>query len=266
MGSDEEGVSLARNIHAHPSLQELGVSHTPLDTPAALDSIVDAVIACGLTGLHVSYCSLGPEAVTHFARLLRDAPHLSVLYIRDDIEGMSQMCDADSAPILAAALRVSSLSVLCLAFIGVWDDGVGNVLVDALVGHPTLQEISLAFNSMDKNDPRNTGGACLARLVAANSPMLDVLDLFYLGGAGLFYCDDVLRPFFTMLPSNTFLHTLSLPMCNISESFARNVVLPSVRANASLRTHVMVQHGFHGFAYSSLIDAEALVEARIVSC
>ena len=54
---------LERDIRQHPSLQELGLSSNArldapaaLNTPAALDALVDAVIACGLTGLRFSRC------------------------------------------------------------------------------------------------------------------------------------------------------------------------------------------------------------------
>ena len=56
---------LARTIRLHPSLDELGIVSLPLDTPAALDTLVDAAIAGGLTGFYLLDCRLGPQSATY---------------------------------------------------------------------------------------------------------------------------------------------------------------------------------------------------------
>lgn len=137
----EEAVQLAHPLRLHPSLQELGIKDTPLDTPAVLGALVDAAIGHGLTGFFCSECELGPLAATHLARLLRDAPRLSALLLHID-----SLCEAASAPVLASALRVSSLSVLSLESVRLWHNGMGSTMIDALVGHRTLQQILLSYN------------------------------------------------------------------------------------------------------------------------
>ena len=140
-----------------PSLQELGIWATPVDTPAVLGALVDAAIACGLSGLYFVGCKLGPQSAAHLARLLCDAPRLSTSLI----DGDDVLLDRASVAIFAPAVRNSLLTVLRLDQVGLWvHEGVGNVVVDALVGHPTLQELSLAHNSINFADSQNTVGAC----------------------------------------------------------------------------------------------------------
>ncbi len=73
-------------------------------------------------------------------------------------------------------------------------------------------------------------GAALGALVAANAPALTELDVSWchLG-------DDGLRPLFEALPQNTHLRMLKCEGNGSSREFGRDVALPAVRANASLR-------------------------------
>lgn len=208
-------------------------------------------------GLYFSDCDLIPESAAHLSRLIRDAPRLSTLLIYHDY-----VVDAVSAPVLAAALRVSSLVVLCLEEVNSWrHEGVGSVLIDALVGHPTLQEIMLPANQIQFADPQNTVGACLARLIVANSPGLHTLSLAY-----CFAGDDALWPVFAALAFNTCLPTLHVQCNKLSAPFARNTVLPSLRTNTALRKIVLVDDAVEDErnekCIQQLLKAEALVAAR----
>lgn len=248
--SVDEVTRLARAIHLHPSLQELSIDETPLDTPVALGALVDAVISHGMTGLSLALCRLGPHSGTHLARLLRDAPRLSTLLI-----DWEDMFNAVSGPIFAGALRSSSLKILRLDSVHLWEhEGVGTVLVDALVGHPTVQEISLAHNMIGFDDPQNTVGACLARLVAANTPSLHTLSL-----ASSDVGDDALQPVFVALEINSSLRMLFVLGNELSEPYVRDVVLPSLRANSALRKIKLVLPGNNEPAF---LEAVALVPAR----
>ena len=228
--SADDVVLLARDIGLHPSLEELFIHNTPLETSAVLGAIVDATVAsCGLTSLCFSVCNLGPQSATYVARML---PYLSSLLIeRDYIFDAGSTLAEEEEEDWVSALCASSLTALRLDDVGLWNhEGVGDVVVDALVGHPTLQEISLANNRILFDDSQNTVGACWARLITANSPSLRKLSLA-LCEAG----DDVLRPVIAVLASNTTLRALYLHHNALSAPFARDVVLPSVRANTSLR-------------------------------
>ena len=247
--SPEEAIQLASELHLQPSLRELGLWETPLNTPAALGAVVDAAAACGLTSLYLWYCHLGPPSAARLTRMLRDAPRLSTLLICGD----GGLFDAASAALWAATLRASSLNILRLEVVRLWEhEGVGNVVVDAIVGHPTIQEISLDNNSIHFDDPRNTVGACLAQLVSTNSPRLHSLSLAYCGAGG-----DATRPIFEALASNTYLRTLILQH-DLAAPFALDVVLPSVRANSTLRKLLVAE----GEQIPELVEAEALVAAR----
>jgi hypothetical protein len=74
-------------------------------------------------------------------------------------------------------------------------------------------------------------GASLGALVAANAPTLHELALagWSLGDAGM-------RPLVLALPHNTHLRTLDMSSNDISAAFARDVLLPAVRSNTSLRS------------------------------
>jgi hypothetical protein len=75
-------------------------------------------------------------------------------------------------------------------------------------------------------------GAALGALVAANAPALHELDASW---AGL--DDDAWCPLLDALPRNTHLRKLDLSDEGdaMSEAFARDRLLPAVRANTSLR-------------------------------
>jgi hypothetical protein len=92
-------------------------------------------------------------------------------------------------------------------------------------------------------------------LLAADAPALTALDVAYsfLGDAGL-------RPLFEALPGNTHLRTLNCWRNDMSEAFAAGVLLPAVRANASLRT--LIAHSYADQASDAAREAEALVASR----
>jgi hypothetical protein len=100
-------------------------------------------------------------------------------------------------------------------------------------------------------------GAALGALVAANAAALHELNLSYLAffDAGLL----ALGPLLDALPLNTHLRTLNLDCIRCTHDFARDRLLPSVRANMSLR-RLIVPHGAHANAF--VYEAEALVAAR----
>jgi hypothetical protein len=120
---------------------------------------------------------------------------------------------------------------LSLLMMNVWQDvAVGATLLGALVAHGSLQDLQIHADSV-RDDEYAAAGAAYAALVAANAPGLTALDLSYST-----LHDDVLRPLVRALPHNTHLRSLNLYWTDFSEAFARDELLPAVRANASLRT------------------------------
>jgi hypothetical protein len=103
-------------------------------------------------------------------------------------------------------------------------------LLGALTGHASLRILCLQGNDVEPAD-RAAVGAALGALVAANAPALTHLDVSF--------CNlrtNGLRALLEALPRNSHLRTLDCTYNDMSVAFARKVLLPAVRANASLRT------------------------------
>jgi hypothetical protein len=151
------------------------------------------------------------------------------------------LLDAPSATLLADALRANAtLTALTLSRARVWSNtAAAAALLDALTGHASLRQLAITedgFYLRMHEDKRRCAGALLGALVAVNSPTLLGVNLHYSG-----LDDDGLGPLFEALPGNTHLQELQCSDNDMSDAFARNVLLPAVRANASLRmliTHV----------------------------
>jgi hypothetical protein len=121
-------------------------------------------------------------------------------------------------------------------------------LIGALTAHPQLRQLDVPWN-MVPHDADGTqaaaAGAALAALLLANAPALQTLNLdaCSLGDEGL-------GPVLEALRHNTHLTKLDCSGNELSEAFARNTLLPAVRANTSLRLLVATR------------EANALVAAR----
>ena len=147
-----------------------------------------------------------------------------------------------------------------LSGIDFWDDDAAAAAVmRALTGHPRIQHLDLSYN-----DPAEEieAGVALGALVAANTPALTSLNVWAaeLGDAGL-------GPLFDALSRNKHLRELDCAMTGMSAAFARDVVLPAVRANTSLRKLIASaswadEEGNDAEAPPELLEAEALVAAR----
>jgi hypothetical protein len=128
------------------------------------------------------------------------------------------------------ALRSCKLNSLNLGATHLFESLPGGLaVIDALVGHPTLQTLLLYWNEASQQN-RGAVGEALGRLVAANSA-LQSLDVDYcrLG-------DDALRPLFAAVAQSTRLRELTCTGNDISQRVRPRVVLPAVRSNASLRS------------------------------
>ena len=107
------------------------------------------------------------------------------------------------------------------------DDDTTTAILGALTGHPSLEELYLEEDG-DFNLCAAAGPA-LGALLEADSSLKKLT---------VIRCqlDDVaLRPLVLALPRNTRLQTLNIQGNPMSDDFARNVLLPAVRDNTSLR-------------------------------
>jgi hypothetical protein len=143
--------------------------------------------------------------------------------------------------------------------VDLWADiAAAETLLDALRGHGSLRVLDICYNIMGTNDCERAGFA-LAKLVAANSRALHCL-LFGYSRADETCCN----PVFQALPYNTHLRTLQCRHrdkgTQMSEAFAHDVVLPTVRANTGLENLDVAADDTP--AESALCAAEDLVADR----
>jgi hypothetical protein len=242
-------VALAADLAAHESLNDLSLSSMDLDT-ASLDAVVGAALARRLSAVTFLACALPPPTtfVAALARLL-GGDALRKLKICNVVE--VHMLDGPAGALLGNALRANDkLTWLCLLNYGIWiDAAAGAALVGALTAHRSLQYVDLRFNHVREHGA--AAGAALGALIVANTPALHTLDVQVcaLGDEGL-------RPLVDALAHNTHLRRLNITGNNASEDFARERLLPTVRANTSLtclRT---------GLDFPAAHEAQALVAAR----
>jgi hypothetical protein len=153
--------------------------------------------------------------------------------------GTVLLWDVRHAALLGGALRAhsSTLTKLELNNISLWHDvAAATTLLASFIAHPCLRELDLQGNPVGAAHEASAGVA-LAALVAANAPALQMLNVsgWQLGDVGL-------RPLFDALPHNSHLRILNCMGNNMSsEALARDVLLPAVRANTSLK-HLWVLH------------------------
>jgi hypothetical protein len=218
-------MAAALAVHASP-LTLLDVQETLLDVPL-LDVLVDAALKNKLAGMLFFQCSLSPASMPSLVRLLGAGSALTTLCI--DADGV-RLLDAPAAALLGIALHTNCvLETLKLTSADIWHDGISaNTLLTSLVAHPSLRSLKIRCS---KVPTVHAAYACTAlfSLVAANAPALQKLDLESCK------LDDVcLLPLMNALPRNTHLRKLILYDNDMSEAFARDVLLPAVRANKSL--------------------------------
>jgi hypothetical protein len=225
---DASAIVLAADLAAHASLHRVELSNAPLATLAALDAFVDAALMRRMSSFFFVNCRFSPASAPALARLVGGGA-LKTLFISQSGE---QLLDGPSAALLAAALRANTtLTSLSFVSMRLWSDtDAAAALLSALTGHPSVRTLILAVNRVDAAHEA-AAGAALGALVAANAPALTELN-----ASSSNLGDAVLRPLIEALPANAHLRELDISYNGMSEAFARDVLLPAVRANTSLRT------------------------------
>jgi hypothetical protein len=231
----EEFIALAAAIAGHEHLTGVRLDSVQLSAHGMLDALVDAALARSMCRVSLASCCLPAAVAPPLARLLRGGT-LATLDCNGGRWDEPMFADVPAAVLLGDALRACH-SITSLSLIGcqLWGKpGVGAALVGSLVGHPSLEELSIGSHGTwyDGASAPAAAGAALGALVAANAPALRVLNV-----SGCHLDDTSIGPLFDALPRNMHLSTLVLYKClppQLSEAFARERVLPAVRANASL--------------------------------
>ena len=252
---DADVLTVAAAVLRHASLRRLRLNDVSLRTPAVLDALAAAVTACALPTLWLVGCGLSPASVSALVRMLRGGLKSLELDNNDEL-----LLDAPAAMQLADTIAAHrKLLYLRLTNMRFWHDAnAAAALMRALTGHPSLQKLNMSCNNPP--DPA-AAGAALGAQVAADAPALSELYIhcsLLLGDAGM-------RPLLDALAHNTHLLLLECSNTGMSEAFARDVFLPAVRANTSLRTlraSTMWGDDEDGVAPPAVLEAEALVAAR----
>jgi hypothetical protein len=255
MGSVGPVAAALADAALQPALLRLRIQSADTAQPAVMGALVDAVLARRLPELSFRGCTR--PAAAPLARLLAEGSLASfeICFLRDDAGTRgTPLFDAAGAALVAGALRLNttltSLELfradLCV------DVRVSGALLGALIGHSSLRELKIvAEHSADGR----TFGAALAALIAADAPALHVLRCrdCSLGDAGL-------APIVEALALNHYLRTLDVGGSGMSEVFARERLLPAVRANTTLRelkcTHDLLR------PTAAQAEAEELVRRR----
>jgi hypothetical protein len=193
---------------------------------AVMNALADAVLAQQVNAL--CFCRFSPPAAAPLARLLRAGKFTCFEWMAS--RGGAPLLDAAGSVLVADALRANTtLAALDLHETGLFrDTRAAETVLRALIGHPSVERLVLKDADEGAED-LNWLGTALGALVAADAPALSYL---YLGNVKL--DDDGLAPVVDALPRNRHLRALALPEVTISEKFAREHLLPAVRANTSL--------------------------------
>jgi hypothetical protein len=213
--------------HVGP-LASLHLEGASMHNDAVLNAVVDAVLARRMSHLSLTgapdWEEASPAAVLALARLLGS----DVLEELELFGGLSLwQLDAPGAALLAAALRANTtLTSLALESALCRDPAAATALLRGLTVHPSL--CSLEVRSGMYVDDVATCDA-VAALVAVNAPSLTDLTVHQ-----CFIQDAALAPLLEALRVNTHLRRLDCSGNGMSAAFARDVLLPAVRANAGL--------------------------------
>ncbi len=249
---EEAVLALAAAAPWHASLTELRLHSVVLDTAVKLDAVVEAALTHRMRGVWLTACGLSRASLPALVRLCGSST-LATLGLHNDA---AMLPDLPAAAALGTVLRANStLTMLELSNHGIWrDPAVGTALLGALTGHRSVRVLDLFFMDVPAAH-QAAAGAALGALVAANAPALHELDVSYSG-----LTDEGWGPLVDALPGNTHLRSLRMleagPGVLMSEAFARNRLLPAVRANSSLR-ELNTDLDWEGH-----VEAEELVRVR----
>jgi hypothetical protein len=255
LGTDDEAgvLMLAADLATHTWLTDVHLYRAPLRTLAVLDAVVDAALMLRLAALTLWNCHVTPASAPALARLISGGELKELCVCNDGV----QLLDQPVAALIADTLRANStLTSLTFRGCALWRDAAGATLIlGALTAHRSLRMLNLNINQIQPGNEqaRPALGAALGALVAADAPALHELHLSHIANdeARLL----ALGPLLDALSLNTHLRTLNLDGIRCTTDFARERLLPAVRANTSLR-HLTVQGN------EFLQEAAALVAAR----
>jgi hypothetical protein len=262
---DEDLCATVADIGVHGAwLRALKIFRAPLHEAATLDALLDVVVSSRIAHLTLHDCAVGRTSVLSLARALRASDALIELYFDKPahLDEHSPWHD-DSWEAFGAALRAHAafreLSLHGLAHNGQRgvDTGAGAArLLRALTGHASLRYVCMAGC---KGDAPGMADA-IAALIAANTPALVDLDFSdsNLRDAGVTALAGALR-------RSTHLRHLRMTDNHVSLACTREVLMPALRVNRSLRNFYAMSETGYGQppdCAQAYYEAEAVVMLR----
>ncbi len=250
--SEDDMVVFAAVAAAHTSLTGISLINAPLATVHALDALVDAVLALPrLSSVMLLACVM--PAAGGLERLLG----CSTL---QDLS-LSHMQHGMSFELLADALRTSSrcLTSLTLRSMGLFHEPVAGIAVlGALTAHPTLRKLDISFNTVLGTPGQKAATyTAVAALVGADIVLQELqVSSCALDDAGLVFL-------MAQLPRNRHLRVLTCRNNRMSDTFARNYLLPAVHANTGLHELHCADTGNNAATQPAAAEAEELVQRRL---
>jgi hypothetical protein len=234
--TNEVLLALAANLAGHAALKELHLERVALRLlPAFLDAIVDAAGTTlpSFSSLVLSSCAVSDVNAAALSRLL-DITTFQTLKIATRTFFFGE--PGAGALLLCDALRANS--TLTTLHLTNYDASIATQLLSALTGHASVRDLRFSCYGIRATSTVTADaiGAALSMLVAANAPALRRLHV-----AGVVYgprahnCA-LLAPLLAALSRNTHLRVLDCAEFDTTHAFARDVLLPAVRANTSLRS------------------------------
>jgi hypothetical protein len=254
LDTQQQQTDFATALASRTGVMELWLVGGNLVGGATLEGLARATVAAGVERIAFIYCRLTPMALPALTLLLRP----SVLRILNIYSSGVSLFTGPDLPAFCDALRSSSsLHNIMLCECELWADpaGAGMVLA-ALAVRTTPFELCLKLNHVGETQAqRFTTGTQLTQLITRGR--LEALQLSYcnFGEAGL-------APIFAALSLATRLESLKLLDEVMSGEFARDVVLPAVRANNSLLELIFYEGEDEGELLPELIEAQNIVNAR----
>ena len=248
-----------------PALLQVEICCADTEDPALMGALVDAAVERQLRVLMFDDCI--PPNAAHLARLLTEGSLVGLEFYPSDEDALRMFEDEAGAALVADALRMNTtLTNLVLVDAELSADvGVAQLLLGALEGHPSLRKLQISGEYiLNFDDPGYEAAytetkckafsAALAAIIAADAPALHVFDCWNntLGDVGLALIVEALA-------TNSHLRELDVSFNEISEEFAREHLLPAVRANTSLRKLKCANHDSNPPAAAK---AERLVRRR----
>jgi hypothetical protein len=250
-------LALCADAAEHTALEDLCFEDVHLGAPAALEALVDAAVTRRLAVVSLLRCDLSAGAAPALARLVRGG---AVTELAVSNERWSLWSGEPGAALLGDALRTSALVSLQLSSVNLWAvPAAARALLSAVTGHPTLRKLDISRNETRDAAQTAAAAAALGALVAADTLLQLNVSYCALG-------DVALAPLVAALPRSARLCELSLlhegegggvAFDALTETFARDALLPAVRANASLRVLRQCRH-----EWDSMREAVALVDNR----